>query len=200
MTMKRRAAIEQMALAMGYTLSAPVLGQLLTSCTSDPKLAWAPEVLTNAQAVSLEAICEAILPRTATPGAKDLKVPQFIDQMLKHVMSIEDRKLFLTQLENFLGECKNQHGYSFEFCDTTSQKQFLDKHESEIPVQYPRIWGTAMLPSPEKNFFGRLKSIVVWGYFTTEQVGEQILSYLPIPGAYKACIPVEQVGNAWSLN
>ncbi len=200
MTMKRRAAIERMAMAMGYTLSAPVLGQLVTACSADPELDWAPEVLTKAQAVSLEAICEAILPRTTTPGAKDLEVTQFIDQMLKHVMSIEDRKQFLAQLKEFLSECKQQHGDSFEFCDTTSQKQFLDKHESEIPVQYPRIWGTAMLPSPEKNFFGRLKSIVVWGYFTTEQAGEQILSYLPIPGSYKACIPLEEVGNAWSLN
>ena len=36
-------------------------------------------------------------------------------------------------------------------------------------------------------------------YFTSEKIGEEVLSYDPIPGRQEGCVPVEDVGNVWSL-
>jgi len=39
----------------------------------------------------------------------------------------------------------------------------------------------------------------LFGYYTSEKVGEEILSYDPVPGVFQGCIPLSDVGNAWSL-
>jgi glucoside 3-dehydrogenase (cytochrome c) hitch-hiker subunit len=40
----------------------------------------------------------------------------------------------------------------------------------------------------------------VLGYFTSEQVGRNVLHYDPVPGRYEACIPIDQVGRRnWTI-
>jgi hypothetical protein len=43
--------------------------------------------------------------------------------------------------------------------------------------------------------FRLIRSAVILGYFTSEQVGRHLLHYDPVPGRYESCIPIEQVGN-----
>ncbi len=184
---------------MGYTLSAPTLASLVTSCTYDPKIYWTPRELTKHQAATLEALAEAILPTTDTPGAKDLGVPKFLDSLLTNVMSDEDKDQFKSELNVLMADCEEQYGQAFEQCEQVQQKEFLDKLEADNPFQYPRIWGTRMLPSPEKNFFGKLKDLVTWGYFSTELAGEKLLSYDPVPGQYESCTTIDENAKAWTL-
>ena len=49
------------------------------------------------------------------------------------------------------------------------------------------------------NFLMLFKRLIMMGYYASEQVGENVLSYLPVPGRYEACIPAEEVGNVWAL-
>jgi hypothetical protein len=35
----------------------------------------------------------------------------------------------------------------------------------------------------------------VFGYFTSEQVGRNVLHYDPVPGRYDACVPIDEVGR-----
>jgi hypothetical protein len=35
----------------------------------------------------------------------------------------------------------------------------------------------------------------VLGYFTSEQVGRNVLLYDPVPGRYDGCVPIDQVGR-----
>ena len=49
------------------------------------------------------------------------------------------------------------------------------------------------------KFLTETRRYTLYGYYTSELVGETILSYDPIPGHYEACIPVEDIGNAWSF-
>ncbi|MEM8894730.1 MAG: gluconate 2-dehydrogenase subunit 3 family protein [Bacteroidota bacterium] len=195
----RREAVKRMALAMGYTLSAPALSGIMTSCSYEPKVYWKPQVLSIHQAATLEALAEAILPSTDTPGAKELGVPKFLDAMLSSVMSGDDKSKFTNELDTLMSDCQSQYGWAFEQCDAAQQKIFLDKLEADNPFQYPRIWGTAMLPSPEKNFFGKLKDLVTWGYFSTELAGESLLAYDAIPGKYDKCLTIDKDTKAWSL-
>jgi hypothetical protein len=46
-----------------------------------------------------------------------------------------------------------------------------------------------------QSFFGLIRSATVLGYFTSEQVGRNVLLYDPVPGRYDGCIPIEQVGR-----
>ncbi len=49
------------------------------------------------------------------------------------------------------------------------------------------------------KFLTETRRYTLYGYYTSEHVGETILSYDPIPGVYEPCIPLEDVGNSWSL-
>ena len=50
-------------------------------------------------------------------------------------------------------------------------------------------------------FANNLRGMTIWGYKTSEYVGEEVLEYLPIPGEYIGCANLNEVtgGKAWSL-
>src|SRR5256885_6551074 len=54
-----------------------------------------------------------MIPRTATPGAKDVGVPAFIDAMLKEAYPREDRERYLSGLEAFDAAARTAHGEGF---------------------------------------------------------------------------------------
>ena len=69
----RRQVLSAGAAAAGLA-SAPALSQA-TSAGVD----WTPRLLTGGQAALLSRLCDLLLPRTATPGALDAGVPEYID-------------------------------------------------------------------------------------------------------------------------
>lgn len=50
-------------------------------------------------------------------------------------------------------------------------------------------------------FADNLRGLAIWGYKTSEYVGEEVLAYLPVPGEYIGCADAEELtqGKAWSL-
>ena len=46
-----------------------------------------------------------------------------------------------------------------------------------------------------------LRNMTVWAYKTTEEIGENVLAYDPIPGVQKGCVSLEEAtgGKSWSL-
>ncbi len=92
--MKRREALKNTLLALGYTITVPSLINIFESCNNNPKQSWLPQLFSLEQIPVISELTEAILPRTKTPGAKDLHTDQFIDQLLKRVLSPDDQKSF----------------------------------------------------------------------------------------------------------
>src|SRR5256885_6263657 len=62
---------------------------------------------------SVAEVAEIMIPRTATPGAKDVGVPAFIDAMLKEAYPREDRERYLSGLEAFDAAARTAHGEGF---------------------------------------------------------------------------------------
>lgn len=73
--MDRREALRRTALLMGGAVSAPAIMGVLKGCTARPGVDWKPEFLNDEQASIITDISEIIIPRTDTPGAKDVGVP-----------------------------------------------------------------------------------------------------------------------------
>jgi len=50
-------------------------------------------------------------------------------------------------------------------------------------------------------FANNLRGMTIWGYKTSEYVGEEVLAYLPVPGEYISCGDTQELtsGKAWSL-
>ena len=80
----------------------------------------------------------------------------------------------------------------------------LDKTEQD-KVKFMQSRSMDELTENERNnyklykFLLTIRNLSLIGYFSSEKIGKEVLSFDPIPGPYKPCIPVSEVGNAWSI-
>jgi gluconate 2-dehydrogenase gamma chain len=173
----RREAIRRAALLAGVALSPEwlsIVGRAQTPATRT--------YLTAAQGPLVSASAERILPRTDTPGAIDAGVPAFIDRFYGEFMTPAERQLLVSALDEIEKAASTAHGASFAALTAAQQDAVL---RSVATAQQGR----------DPSSFGLLRSVTVLGYFTSEQVGKNVLHYDPVPGAYDGCLPIDQVGR-----
>jgi len=193
--MNRRQAIKNTVLAMGYTISVPSVISIFNSCTSEPSADWKPQFFSSEQSKVLGELVDTILPRTQTPGAKDLKIDQFIDGIIKRVFSEEDQQFFLKGIDAFEKECKDTNDKGFNDCSPEQRNQLLTKMEKESGKLAPTMWGFDMKNADPSSFYRKAKELTLLGYFTSQEVGKKILVYDPVPGVYAGDINVSEVGK-----
>ena len=111
--MERREALKKTLVALGYTISIPSLIGIFESCNSNTSQTWQPEVFSTNQASTMAELAETILPKTKTPGAKDLNLDKFIDRMIKQVLSKDDQQAFLKGMDAFDAKSKELNGKNF---------------------------------------------------------------------------------------
>ena len=90
--MDRREALKRTAWLMGGAVSAPAIMGILKGCTAKPTIDWKPVFLSADQGVLVSQVSEIIIPKTDTPGAKDVGVPGFIDQIVGECYAKEDER------------------------------------------------------------------------------------------------------------
>jgi hypothetical protein len=190
--MNRREALQQVAWLMGGVVSAPALLGILNGCTAKPVAAWKPVFLTGEQAAVVTEVAEIILPRTDTPGAKDVGIPAFIDVMLKDAYPQEAQARFVAGLDEFDALAKKQHGRVFAQLDA-AQRDALVRTSHDAAIADARAHtGPAPLPRP---FILTMKELTLLGYFTSEVGATQALQYNPAAGAFRGCVALSEAGN-----
>ena len=180
-------------------MSAPALLSLLQSCQSQPRLDWKPIFLSEDQARFVSVMVDTWLPKTATPGALDVKVDMFIDLVFAKVYDKEAQDNIVAEMEKFDGGIKEQYGSRFVDLSEEDRKAAMQDAESQGAKYNGKVWGTAVGEQEPVGFYRSLKSMALWGYFTSEEIGKNVLTYDPIPGSYQGCIPLSDVGNSWSF-
>ena len=131
---------------------------------------------------TLAAAADRILPRTDTPGAADVGVPAFIDRLYGEFMTPAEQQLLTQGVQEIDAAAKSAHGSGFSTLSTTQQDAVL------------RTIATAQ-QDRDPGSFALIRSATILGYFTSEQVGRNVLHYDPVPGAYNGCVPIDQVGR-----
>ena len=199
--MNRREAIQKAALTLGYAISASAALGVLHGCKAKPELVYKPDFFTDDQALTISELSEIILPKTATPGAKEAGVPGFIDSLLKEVYSKEKQAKFLNDLSAFEAEAKKNYGDNFGSCKKEDQLAFVKKKHDEAL----RDVGTAGVEGwwnagegKEVPFIITVKELTILGFFTSEPGATQVLQYNQVPGPFQGCVPLEKVGKAWA--
>ena len=80
--MDRREAIKTTSMIMGFTLSGAAFSAVMSGCKADTSTVWKPKSFDINSDIFLSELSDFILPRTNTPGAKDVYVNRFIDQVV----------------------------------------------------------------------------------------------------------------------
>lgn len=199
--MNRREAIQRTALAMGYAITGPALIGVLNGCQANPELPFKPEFFTEEQAALVADLTEIIIPRTDTPGAKDAGVPMFIDSLLKGTYGKEGQEAFLKNLNEFNEDARAAYGKNFISCKEEEKVAHFKKHHdkaiSDTPGGSSTGWWNAGV-SGSKPFVLEIKELTLLGFFISEPGATQVLQYNQVPGPYKGCVPLSQVGKTWA--
>jgi len=156
--------------------------------------------LSPAQLRLVTAIGDAIIPRTDTPGASDVGVPQWIELVVSEHMSAEHRAAFVAGLASIDDLSRRISGGAFADLSPAVRGKVmasLDPPENRLQrllARKPDIayyvqtatsrverlfhWGSA------RNAYTELKALVVQGYFTSEPVWTGVLHTRVMPGSF----------------
>jgi len=201
--MNRRLAIKNTALLMGSGLAATVFSSGLQGCDTKTDTAgttdWSPAFFMADEAVMVEKFAGHLLPATTTPGAGDVLVHRFLDKLIGEVFSGEQKTEIREGLLSLDAFCRAEIGDAFNNCSSEQLDSFFNEQENESAVEEANLWGSRIVSGEKPSFYRQLKGLCLFAYFTSEKVGEEVLRYDPVPGNFRGCIPVEEVGNSWSL-
>jgi hypothetical protein len=143
-------------------------------------------VLSNSQLNTLGAICEAILPRTDTPGAADADCHGFIDHHLYHCYSKKHVRTVIKIINTINKSSKSLYKTAFEQSSLLQQQSLLRKLEA-----------TRGFTSRHREQFKFVKELTLFGFFTSESGATEVLPYQAVPGGYKGVIPVNEGTRTW---
>lgn len=143
-----------------------------------------PRALTAAEYDIVSQAAERIIPRTATPGATDARVGDFIDVMLADWYDVSDRERFKTGLSELDGRAQNLARLAFVQTTERQQTEVLETLDREL--QSRRQSGLA---GADDHWFAMLKYLTVWGYYTSRPGIVEELRVQLVPGRYDGNAP-----------
>jgi Gluconate 2-dehydrogenase subunit 3 len=202
---------------MGGVLSAPTMIAMLEGCKSNT----ATETVNTAfgfaadQKNLVAEIAEMIIPKTATPGAKDAGVGPFIEMMLKDCYKPAQQEHFMKGLADVEEASKKANGKAFveatQEQKTAILKQFEQsaKDEAKKNEEVKKVTDAetgltketkGKQDAPPTPFFRLMKELTLLGYFTSEQGAKNALAYVQVPGKYVGCVKMEKGQKTWALN
>ena len=122
-----------------------------------------PRALTAAEYEMVVQAAERILPRTATPGATDVKVADFIDVMLAEWYDAADRERFKAGLSDLDARARQIADQRFVRLSEKPQVEVLEALDRELHLRrQSREAGV------DAHWFAMLKHLTIWGYYTSE--------------------------------
>lgn len=215
--MDRRKALKNMGLALGYTVATPTLISLVQSCKTEPVLSWTPEFFTKEQVSVVTKLIDVILPKTDTPSASEVQVDIFIDRFANQVMEKEQQELFKMSMSNFIekalgdsGKDKPEDLSAADLEPVLAAALKISKEDGVVYKDSITTYNEAIAEGKPSTlddgtarfaFADNLRGLTIWGYKTSEYVGEEVLAYLPVPGEYIGCGDLQELtgGKDWSL-
>lgn len=142
---------------------------------------------TTEQRETVEAMAEAIIPTTDTPGATDAGVADFIEVIVSEWYDPDQRADFMRGLAHVDEHAVALAGVRFPHVGSETQTAILSGMESEGEVL--RRAG-AEGPAP---FFHQFRSLVLYGYYNSEVGLRAELMFRRMPGRFDGCVDVREV-------
>lgn len=203
--MERREAVKYISILLGGTIVGA--DTFLTGCKSNT---GKPQEWTTEDVAYLNEIGETILPRTSTPGAKDVNVGQFMTVMVNDSYEESDQKAFRDGMNKLNDAAKKN--YNNEFMKLSQQQKhdllvqldkeakdyqkkvsdFNNKENQKETVEIAKGNLKYVKQHMSPHYFLMMKQLTMLGFFTSKQGMTQALRYLPVPERYEGCVPYKK--------
>ncbi len=209
--------MQRVAYLMGGALSAPTMIAMLEGCKSNTATEAATSFALSTDYKGLVAeIAEIILPKTTTPGAKDVGVGPFVEMMLKDCYKPSQQEHFIKGLDALEEASKKANGGKNFLESTPEQQTALLKSFEAMSNEEAKKNETAKkvvdaetgltketkgkTEAPPTPFFKLMKELTLLGYFTSEVGAKQALVHVDVPGSYVGCVKMTPGQKAWALS
>lgn len=183
--MNRRLAVRNLALLAGSAALLPAC-QPQAGPAQKTSLPLRHLALEASHEQLLAAVCDALLPRTTTPGAHDLGLHRYVLKMLDDCGKPAEQQAFVAGLKQLDPLASQQLGQAFGASSAAQRQAFLqrlDRAEAGLPAEVVSFYRTARQLT--------LDGYVGSKYFMTKQVVYEL-----VPGRYNGYFPVSQVNLA----
>lgn len=190
--MNRREILKYTAMVTGAAISAPLASSLLLGCQRDESAEGTDTggnlaFFSESEMARVKKMVDVILPETDSPAASEVGVHTMIDHMVGVVYKEEEQANYRKR---------------FQVLDQYLVDQNFDEDlgtEKELAILLALDPAKSADLKAAGQAFLEFKQQTIAYYLNTEEIGTKFLNYLPVPGDYKACISVEEVGNkAWA--
>ena len=207
--MDRRTALKNISAGLGGVAGTPVLLSLLASSTANAAT-WKAESFSPELQHIVTQLVDVILPGSTTPGALDVNVPQFIDKVYGKLFSVTERQNFSAGAGAFAGRFEQVFGHRVMAGGGDEFQQLLAGYFNLSEQERNRIFAEqdknlADIDSADRDvyliykFLLSVRENTLFGFFTSEKIGKDVLNYDPIPELYDGCVPLSDIGNAWTV-
>lgn len=188
---------------------------LLQSCKNEPDYDWQPVFLSASHGFALKKIVDIIIPATETPGAADLNIAQFIDSYMNEVAGERRSKAFLASADSFSRAFTNEYekaheeGNDEEFenivkkylkASPAKREEYIKRNSETQDAQDQEAEMEINADAGAYAYLTDVRGMAIWAWKASEEVGENVLWYDPVPGEYIPCGPVEELGNGKAMS
>ena len=182
--MKRRDALKNLGLAAGFAITAPSIFSLLQSCTTAPT--WMPAYFSKDEKEVVVNLVDIILPKTeGVPSATEVNVPQFIDKYITEVLNAEDQEAIRISFTEIIATLKPTVETDIRDVTTAQYTALLDANLLvKGDIDKDRLANPEALQPTKNEFLNHLKYLTIMAFVGSEEIGENVLMYDPVPTAY----------------
>jgi hypothetical protein len=170
---ERRSALKTMAGTVGGLISLPAWA---TGWTTETVSLNRP-FISRQQETLLAFLTETIIPKTDTPGARELNVHQFIQKVVADCYDKATQAKFQKGLDTVDELAKKSSGKAFSESDPTQQAAVLTQLSQSSDPDL-------------KSFYSMVKGLTIKGYLNSEYVMTNLTNFQFMPGHYYGCVPV----------
>ena len=189
--MNRRDILKYTAMLTGTALCAPLTSAMLSGCSPQPVVTAAGSATPNLHFFSqddfqlISHIMDVILPKTDSPSATDVGTNLMMDQMFGVVFMPDYQAKFADLFADL-----RQHLATNKFLELSKDQQVTLLQKLELEDKQSKAYWAYM----------DIKQQTVAYFLSSEQIAENFLNYLPIPGEYKPCVSLAELGGkAWAI-
>jgi hypothetical protein len=130
----------------------------------------------------LSQLSEAIIPKTTSPGAKDISAHSFVLKMMDDCRSKEDQEKFLAGFAAFEKQAEKISGKSFTRQSPEERKAVLEEMEKNVDSKEDVV-----------IFYKTVKRLTIQAYSSAEFFLTKVQIYELIPSRYHGCVPLKAV-------
>jgi len=184
--MQRRTALKQLGFLAGGAL-------LLPSCLRRETVKEATIQLKNIvfngnQESTLAAMCEALIPKSDLPGARELNTHHFVLRMIDDCYEPEAQQKFLAGFAQAEKAIDKKTGKNFEECMLEEQQAFLKDMESATEGE-----------NNLSGFYKPFRELTIRAYLGSEYIMTNVFGYNMIPGTFKGAVEINGASDLKTL-